>query len=391
MAGKSMRLGISIYPDFCSSVEEIDEKLRLPGYSEVFTSMQLSDLGFDHAQAEVGEKTRYLYDQAKAQGKTVHADVSDAVFRRMKAAPDHLQVFAELGIPVLRIDAGFTGEQICQMTMNPLGIRIEDNLSDYAMVQEHWQMVKDHGNPAQYCVCHNFYPCPDTGLAFSEACEIARRFQAEGCETGAFIGSEVSPDDLFSGGHGVMTVEEHRWRPSAIQAAEFAAAGCFDFIFFGDSSPSGEELQQVRNAVHSVAEVITKEQKQLLDDRQWERLANQPVIDIPVYWENLSSDETRDLEGKIFCDRADHSAKMIRVTQTRGGFMKDPYCCVERKAGTITMANARCGHYSGEIQIVLEDLPASPLTNCVGRVRPYAEHLLAVVRAEKKLFRLKGE
>ena len=44
--------------------------------------------------------------------------------------------------------------------------------------------------------------------------------------------------------------------------------------------------------------------------------------------------------------------------------------CAARPRGTITMDNLRYGRYSGEIQLMRQDLPADERVNVIGRVDP---------------------
>ena len=390
MAGKGPRFGISVYCDFCADEEEIDRRLqqaRELGYTEVFTSLELATLKFANTEAGITPKVRHLLDRARRLQLTVHADANAEVFAQMGAAPDNLEPFHALGIPVLRIDGGFSGRQIAVMTGNPFGMKIEDNLSDYSQLKAHLTEVQKSGSLSRFCACHNFFPHNDTGLDYDQAVRIARTVRESGCETGIFIGSESSSHELYEHGHGVTTIESLRWLPARIQAALLRAEDCFSSIIFGDVSPAAAELQAAAEQ-HTAADVMPAEQRAVMSAQMFAAVRDLPVLDVPVYWENLDPEVIRFLEQQVYFNRSDTPAKMIRITSTREKIRQDPALTVRRETGIIMLNNRECGHYAGEIHIICEEMPAVETANCIGRVKSYGEPLLKLIRTKELPFRL---
>ena len=64
MDGKVCELGISLYPDFYNK-DELKSKLDFAkslGYTRVFTSVQLGDLGFENTEVGITDNFRFLFD-----------------------------------------------------------------------------------------------------------------------------------------------------------------------------------------------------------------------------------------------------------------------------------------------------------------------------------------
>ncbi|NLH92471.1 MAG: DUF871 domain-containing protein, partial [Atopobium sp.] len=388
--GKETDYGISIYTDFIGSLDDIDHKLNEAheiGYTEVFTSLELNELGFENTVSGVTEKTKHLLNESKKLGITVHTDVNRNVLESLDVEPGNLSFIRELGIPVLRIDGGYDAEEIALMTQNPYQIMIEDNLSDCMQYKKNLECVLKKGNIKQYCACHNFYPKPNTGLSLRQVCDIARYAKHNSCRTSVFIGSDACDHRLCKNGHGVLTVEELRWIPANIQAEILRAENCFDCIIFGDADPSADEMKSVAVKNHCVSELMNKNiQTSISDDRMCG--PDDYVIDIPVYWENIDDAIVKRIQSNICINRMDSPEMMIRSTNTRGIFEIKPALTVRQKPGTITMTNILAGHYKGEINIALTDIDSDETENCIGIIKPYAMKLLKYVSEQNQPFRL---
>lgn len=390
MDGKRCDLGISLYPDFYSQ-EELKQRLDFAhslGYKRVFTSIQLGDLGFENASEDIGDNFKFLFDYCKELNITCHVDINDVMLNRIGATPDNLEAVAKLNIPVIRLDGGFTFEEIATMTTNPHGIIIEDNLSNFCVLEERLETVKRIGNFDQYYACHNFFPRNDTGIGIEDAVKYSRMFNAYGCKTGVFIGSLYSKNDLNAVGSSVMTVEAHRYLPSAIQVSDLLSYNTFDYILFGDSDPRSDELIEVSKANHLVCDVISEEQVKMMHPREYDLIKNKRVIDVPVFFDGIDEKTIQTLKSIVFFSRVDIASYVIRGTYSRGVIQLDPQNTIERAKYAITIDNKSSNRYTGEMQIMLRDLPASRHVNVVGYVKPYATCLLEMIHQCNVAFRL---
>ena len=392
MVGNKPRLGISIYPDFYN-IEGIKERLDFAkehGYHEIFTSIQLGNLGFENAASEITEEFKFLFNYAKELKLTCHVDLNSYIFNSLGATLHNLKIIKDLNIPIIRLDGGFNDEEVATLTNNNFGIIIEENLSNYTILKRRIEIVKKDGNPNQYYGCHNFFPHNDTGLAFEEAVSAAHLFQDEALQTGIFISSLSSKNDLNAVGFGVPSIEKHRYLPSEIQLLELLTAKSFDYIIFGDSDPASDELIKVAQANKIVEDVITKKQVDFYEDYDISEFLKLPCLDIPVYFDNLTTNQMRDLEEVVMISRSDKAEKVIRGTQSRNIFPVVPNLSLARQKYNIFIDNNLANRYSGEIHILLEDLPAVKYANYIGVVKPYATSLLKKIHSGEVAFRLRN-
>lgn len=108
-----------------------------------------------------------------------------------------------------------------------------------------------------------------------------------------------------------------------------------------------------------------------LSEKEQERIAHfcrTGVICVPAELD----ENWRHLYGKVFSRRIDSPRWLIRFQESRTyscqGDLIEPARCAERRRGVITVDNARYGRYSGELMLMLEDLPADERVNVIGRV-----------------------
>lgn len=362
--------GISIYPDF-ESIEAIKQKLdqaKQLGYQRIFTSLQLGDLGFENTEIGLNERFQFLFEYAKDLGFIIHADINKTMLLHLGATVSNLEAIHQLSIQVLRLDAGFSAEELVIMTQNPWGIIIEDNASSFLEIHSRTNKILEEGNIHQYYACHNFYPLVDTGLGYQEVFDISAYYHNQGVKNGVFISSLYSSNELNSIGKGVGTIELQRNKPSHIQAMELKVGGSFDYIFFGDSNPSLSELKRV-------SEVLDK-----------------AVVDLPVWFDTSLDKEVKHiLTHTPFTSRQDHPEKVLRATQSRDLVRMKPYQPINRSKYAITINNHLANRYTGEIQIPLMDLPAREYLNVIGQIKPQAEYLIHLLQKTSHPFQLTEE
>ena len=360
-------IGISLYLDyydFDACKKMIDRAASL-GYSEAFTSFNFEEYLFPGKRNDSLADRKELLAYANEKGIRFHVDITRNLLYKMGGSIDDLTCFKELGIPVIRLDGGFSAEETAQLTKNREGILIEDNLSNYVLMRMTLPVVKEKGDLSQYLGCLNFYPRNDTGLDLKEATEMAKELQSYGCKAGAFISSLYSPTQMNDTSRGTPSIEAHRLLPAQIQAAELLCCD-FDYVLFGDSDPSKEELEAVAHTYKCFEE---------------------GYVEIPCYFEDIDPAILNKIKDLTFLSRIDHSEKVIRGTESRRTSM-EPFHTIERSRYCITMDNALSNQYAGELQICLEDLPAQKYVNVIGQVRPYATRLLKYVHKNPIRFKL---
>lgn len=383
-------LGISIYPDLLDQVEckrRIDQAKKL-GYRFIFTSIQLGQMGFENMGIGITDGFKYLFNYTKEVGMACHVDTDDVMLQLIGANPSNLLPLKELNITVLRLDGGFTDEEVVEMTHNPYGIIIEENASNYTINRRRLEMVKNMGNLEQYYACHNFFPRVDTGLSLEFAIEAAKMYREAGVKVGLSIGSLYSESDLNAAGKSIPTIENHRYKPAHIQAMELLATGMFDYIMFGDSNPREDELIAVAKTMIPTKDKLTDIQKESMSASELEYVSSLYCIDLPVYIEEVDEEMKKVLEKVVNVDRYDSADKVIRSQATRGRITMVPYQTITRSKYAITVDNINSNRYCGELQIMIEDLPNASYANVIGYVKPYAYDLCDMIKKYPVAFRL---
>lgn len=368
-------IGISVYPNFypLDQIKDYLEKANSLGFKKVFVSLILNNHGFEGAQ-DVNENTwKDLLGYCKELNMTVSADMNDEVFNELGCTLNDLTVLQKMGITRLRIDGGFTSEEVALLSKNQQGIQIEinasmsssDNQNGNALreCREFLETIEREGNIGQLTACHNFFPLPDTALSLEDIRSINNLFALFGVPVGGFIASQLSPKDLHHLGHGVCTIENHRFLPSHIAMLELFANG-FNDVLIGDSLADLSELTDMA------------------------RCYKQDYIEIPVVFNQFVPQDTKmKIQEQVLISRVDQPANLIRATDTRG-IPVSPCYCAPRGKYTVSVLNNRSAQYEGEVQISLKDLGQSVEHNVIGFVHPFAHDLLPYLLAGKNKFRL---
>ena len=360
-------LGISLYPHLQSipdMIRQLDHACST-GYTEVYTTIQ-SRQAWEN-ESSLSTPFRWLISECRKRHLHLHVDINRKIMDQLKATPSDLSAFVRLGIRIIRLDFGFEEDHefVAEMTCNENGVLIEDNTSMQANPIHRIKAMQKKGNLNNYITVHNFFPLPDTGLSFEDTVKNARLFHACGICTGVFLNSLDSTSLLFPQGHGLCTVENHRYKPASLSMSELFAAGVFDYIFFGDGDPSLEEMKQVS----------------LINTNQ--------CVEVPVYFSPyLSSQLKEKLLNTRMKSRSDQPEFLIRAVQTRGIASICPTNTIDRDKLCITMNNSLSGKYEGELQIALKNMPGREYINVIGQIDMRSEPLIQLIRYGKISFRL---
>ncbi|MET3196890.1 MupG family TIM beta-alpha barrel fold protein [Gottfriedia sp. OAE603] len=368
-------IGISVYPNFypLDQIKNYLEKANAFGFKKVFVSLILNNHGFEGAQNVSANTWNEILNYCKELGMSVSADINDEVFKELGCTLSNLTALQKMGITRLRIDGGFTNGEVAILSKNQQEIQIEvnasmsssNNINGSALreCREFLETIEKEGNIGQLTACHNFFPLPDTALSLEDIRPINNLFGSYGVPVGGFIASQLSPKDLHHLGHGVCTIEKHRFLPSHIAMLELFANG-FNDVLIGDSFADLSELSDMA------------------------RCYKQDYLEIPIIFNQYVPQQTKlKIQEQVLISRVDQPANLIRATDTRG--IDVPPCyCAPRDQYTISVLNNRSAQYEGEVQISLKDLGPSVEHNVIGFVHPFAIDLLPYLLAGKNKFRL---
>ncbi len=365
------RIGIAVYPDFMDADRQRGYLMLAKdlGFTKVFCSLLLGQMGFEGCKSDLRASVHALSELCSELGLQLCADANGAVFEMLSASPDDLSPFHTLGLASLRVDGGFSAAELARMSKNPLGIKIEVNASGVylsgsrdsrARVEQILDELVFNGNQEMLCACHNFYPLPETGLEIRRTAEITDLIRAKGIKVGAFVASQSAPPCLYGAGHGLPTMEAHRYLPPHIAACELFALG-FDEVIIGDAPASEEELRRVAQAASGAIDI--------------------PIVPSP----GADKGVLESLYRLVFLSRTDQPELIIRSEISRG-ILVPPGNAEPRPTYTVCILNSGAGRYMGELQISTSDLPPSGTHNVIGCVHPDARRLIEYLKGGEREF-----
>jgi len=363
------KLGLSIYPEK-SSMDDNKAYLATAakyGFDRVFSCLLSVDATKkDQIVQEFNEINQY----AKDLGMEVIVDVNPRVFNELGISYTDLSFFKEIGADGIRLDAGYTGREEAMMTFNPEGLMIEINMSiDTHMIDNIFDYMP---NPNKLIGCHNFYPHRYTGMSLEFVEKTTKQYKSHGMRTAAFISSQEATFGPWPVTDGLPTMEMHRDLPVDVQLKHYIAMnGLMDDVMISNCFASDEELERLGSL-----------NRDLL------------TLDI-VPFEGLPEVETSILFDELHFNRGDINDYVIRSTMSRvkhKGHQFDVFNTPDIHRGDIVIESSQYGHYAGEMQIALKDMPNTGKSNVVGRVREEELFLLDLIKPWQKfkLRRVKG-
>ncbi|MGL4773445.1 MAG: DUF871 domain-containing protein [Clostridium sp.] len=340
------KLGISIYPEKTTEKEIYDyiDKAAKCGFSRIFSCL----LSVNESKENIVKKFKGINEYAKDRGFEIIVDVSPRVFDELGISYKDLSFFKEIGADGLRLDMGFTGSEESLMTFNPEGLKIEINMSNNT---NYIDTIMDYKpNKENLIGCHNFYPHNYSGLNFDHFMKCTERFTKHGLRTAAFITSQnENTYGPWPVSFGLPTLEMHRNLPMEVQAKHLIALGNINDIIISNCYPSDDELER-----------ISKIRKDM------------------VTFDVVLNKETPEVERKILFEemhfnRGDFSDNLIRSTQSRVKYKGHNFKVFNTpeiiRRGDIVIESSEYGHYAGELQIAVNDMKNTGMSNVVGRIR----------------------
>ena len=345
--------GISVFLGLGRSLDDALsylEQARKLGYDRLFTSLHLPEADSVALLADCRELIR----SAGEHGFKVTADISPATFKLLDASLENLAPLKSLGLSSLRPDYGFSPAEIVQIAKNT-GANIELNASTLSASE--LSALSNSGLPPHHLeACHNYYPRPETGLSYEFFAKRCRFLLDHGIPALAFIPSLENPRAPLH--QGLPTLEAHRGRSSLVAAKHLAASGLVRGILFGDQFASENELRAVAGVSCDILEFRFTAQRR------------------------LSAAETEILLAERHTNRTDPGAYAVRSQEARLLRRRtiEPAVSLSRPRGSICIDNKNYKRYEGELQLILQALPADDKVNVVGQIVPDDLLLLDFIR-----------
>lgn len=354
-----MENGISIYPGLDNTLEEnlqLIETAARYGIHRLFTSLHIPETDTTALKREFG----LLLQAAHRHDMEIISDVSPAMLPLLGLKEFNPTALRMLGITTLRLDDGFSWQEIAELTRRYPELRIQLNASTTTRsVLQH--LREANADFSRIEALHNFYPRRGTGISEEALVHANIRLHHFGIRVSAFVPSQEGRrrSPLRDG---LPTLEDHRDVSTDFSARHLVALGC-DAVFLADALPAEQEiaaLASLRNdGITLKARLLTKNtaEQQLLQHSFTARL-----------------DEARD------AIRAQESRTFLKESGNR--ILPDHTC--KRPVGAITIDNENYGRYMGELQIIRQAQPEDPRTNVAAQLMPEDLQLMPYITPGRK-------
>lgn len=351
-----MSFGFSVYFGLDNSKEENIKLLKDAhnlGFTRIFTSLHIPEANYEVLKAEVKE----FFELAKDYDMDIISDISPNTFKFLDLDDMDLKGLRDMGVKTIRIDFGYSEEDIAKMSKNKYGIKIQLNAST---ITEEFFKKLDRYSPDYENIdaLHNFYPRIGTGI--SEECMIKKNsiLKEREIKPCAFVQSNNRKRSPLK--DGLPTLEYHRGMAVREAANHLFALGNTS-VFIGDTLPSIEELKELSSLNPEVIE-----------------------LDIKV----KSNDEiTLRLLNEVYSARTDEARDAIRASESRLILKEEiiePYNNVNKEVGDITIDNKDYLRYMGELQILKMNQEKDSRTNVVASILQKDLYLLKYIQGGKK-------
>lgn len=351
-----MSYGISIYFGLDNTVEE-NIKLLVDahelGFTRIFTSLHIPEANYSILKTQVHE----FFKLAKKYNMDIISDISPNTFKFLDLEPMDLKGLGDMGVKTIRIDFGYTEEEISKMTKNPYGIKIQLNAS--TITEEFFENLDIYSpNYRNVDALHNFYPRVGTGI--SEECMKEKNtiLSKRGIRACAFVGSNNRKRGPLH--DGLPSLEDHRGIEVREAANHLYALGNKS-VFIGDSLPSKSELEDLSELCPDAVELC---------------------IELKEY-DNV----TLRLITETYTQRTDEARDAIRASESRlllKGDKIKPLNTVDKEYGDITIDNENYMRYMGELQILKFSQKGDYRTNVVASVLQKHFYLLKYINGGVK-------
>ncbi|MFR3499337.1 MAG: MupG family TIM beta-alpha barrel fold protein, partial [Paraclostridium bifermentans] len=123
-----MSLGFSVYFGLDNTKDENIQLLKDAnelGFTRIFTSLHIPEANYDILKVEVRE----FFNLAKQYDMDIISDISPNTFKFLDLDNMDLKGLRDMGVKTIRIDFGYTEEEISNMSKNDYGIQIQLNAS----------------------------------------------------------------------------------------------------------------------------------------------------------------------------------------------------------------------------------------------------------------------
>ena len=352
-----MNYGFSVYFGLDNTNEENINLLKEAhslGFSRIFTSLHIPETNYDTLKKEVAD----FFQLAKEYDMDIICDISPNTFKFLELDNMNLSGLAYFGVKTIRIDFGYSEEEIALMSRNNLNIKIQLNAS--TITKDFFDKL-DKFSPdyTKIDALHNFYPRVGTGISEEVLLEKNSLLKEKGILVSAFVQSNGRKRSPLK--DGLPTLEFHRGMEIRQSSNHLFALGN-NCVFVGDSLPSNKELSDLSS----------------LDPH---------CIELRI--EKKTTDEVCSfLLEQTYSSRTDAARDAVRASESRlmlsGKKISENNNNTDKTIGDVTIDNHSYGRYEGELQVLLCNQNFDTRTNLVAKVLQNDIHMLQYIKDGKK-------
>jgi len=358
--------GTALYCGIGNTIEEMEAHLKAAasvGINAVFSSLQLPEADKEILLRDFPK----MAEIAHRYGMVIDADLSERSADLFGLDLHDFAAFKKMGVDYARIDGGYTDEEIVAASHNTAGVVIELNA---VLATDEWleKLIKLGINKEQIHFCHNYYPMRYSGMTEENLRANNAVIHRHGFTVAGFIPSKVHPRMACS--IGLPTAE--RWREmdthTVIQEAFLFG---LDDVYYGDDFADISELKLLCEAD---ANVVTFRFHPFVEGKILDWLCGREM-------------------SQTYCGTPETVLRSGYTSHSYPGDVDDTFSCLRRR-GDVTVCKSTLWLYSGEIQLVRQDLPRDKNIGIIGRLVDEDLPLLDsvggddVLPSERKHFRL---
>ncbi len=346
-------LGASLY--LAEGIEKnltFIDRMYQNGVKTIFTSMHIPE----DDPSNTLEELKRITEKMNGYGMELMTDVSSGTFDIYGVKKeDAKSFFKNLGVSSLRMDYGFTYEEMKELANDFKIVLNASTIND----ETSKELEAVGFDLSDITLCHNFYPRENTGLGREFLYERNAYLHEKGFRIQAFIpGDGEKRGPIYAG---LPTLEEHREADPLYAYLDLMDNFYVDEVLVGDIEMSEASLKRLETWIED--EIITLPLEKVTESLPvnfYDKQVNRP---------DIAADVVRSSQSRILL-------KDTAIPQNNHG--------VARPRGTVTIDNDEYGRYSGEIQVTKRDLPADDRINVLGQVTETSLPLLEMIKGRTK-------
>lgn len=334
---------ISVYLNHDNNFNNLEQYLKLASEyecDEIFTSAHVPENKFEE-QFNFIEKLSYYVHKYKMELTVDFGGVS--LYRLIESKSN----YSSMVIDNIRLDCGYD-EHVMELIDKELNVKsfvLNASVLNGEDIDNYYHVIKK--NKYKVKACHNFYPRKETGLDLEFVLSQNKMFHSKGISVMTCVANSNKPrGPLFMG---LPTIENQR-----NLTLEQALLDCFndeiaDEILIGDEWLEEEQFEILKN------------------------LKKDKILKVNINLnKNISDREKTIVLSNCHSFRYDSNSYILRseTSRTMAEYAVEinELNTINRKRGAITIDNKLYKRYSGEMEIVLRDLPKDERVNVVGYV-----------------------